>query len=200
MRKALIVIFLTAIEMFVTIPLSGQYDQDEDELPGRFFISPDLGLVFGTITRIEVSPSVGYHITPAIIAGIGGRYEYYREKSYYTQNQTINTNIYGFRVFSRLILFRNLSDFFPIHIPLSIFGHAEYEFLNLDPLYFPTPNADPTQRYWLDSFLAGGGISQRTSKRTYFNIMVLWDLTNTSGSPYVNPILKFGIQFYLFPD
>ena len=198
MRK--LFIFTISLVLFSGLgsKVFSQYGRDEeDELPGRFFISPDFGLVFGTLTRIEFSPSFGYHVTPRLIAGAGGRFEYYREKNYYTHQTEIQTNIYGFRLFSRLIVLKSIDDFIPINIPLSIFAHAEYESLSLEEQYFRIGSAGSGQRFWLDSVLAGGGISQRSGQRTFFNIMVLWDLTNTSSSPYINPIIKFGLQFYL---
>jgi hypothetical protein len=166
-------------------------------LPGRIFIAPDFGLVLGSVTRIEFSPSVGYHLTPRLIIGTGGRFEYVREKYFLNNNIDIQTIIYGYRLFSRLILIKDINEIIPINVPLSIFAHAEFESLSLEERYFRFASIDSRDRFWLNSFLAGAGINQRTGPRTSFNVMFLWDLTNSASSPYVNPIIKFGIQFYL---
>lgn len=201
-RKSLLLLLVS-----IMISLSHGYSQDyprrsenktENELPERFFIAPDFGLVLGDITRIEFSPSLGYHLTPGFILGLGGRYEYVREKDFFTNRISVRTSIYGYRLFSRLILVKNLADIIPIQIPLGLFGHLEFESLSLEEKYFrPGAPFDATDRFWLNSVLAGGGISQPTGLRSSFNILVLWDLTNSASSPYINPILKFGMQFYL---
>ncbi len=173
-------------------------NEEENELPGRFFIAPDFGLVLGDITRIEFSPSLGYHLSPRFILGLGGRYEYVREKNFFTNRISIKTNIFGYRLFSRLIVIENVAEIIPIQIPLGIFGHIEFESLSLEEKYFlPGAPFDAQERFWLNSVLAGGGINQPTGPRSSFNILVLWDLTNSASSPYINPILKFGVQFYL---
>jgi hypothetical protein len=176
-----------------------RYEKDEDkELPGRFFIAPDFGLVLGDLTRIEVSPSLGYHLTPRFIMGIGGRYEYVRKRNFITRQIDVNTHVYGYRLFSRLIVIEDLADIVPIQVPIGIFGHIEFEGLSLEERHFRLGAApDIEGRFWLNSVLAGAGINQPTGPRSSFNVMVLWDITNSASSPYINPILKFGIQFYL---
>lgn len=177
---------------------NAQYYRDqEEELPGRVFIAPDFGLVLGTVTRIELSPSVGYHVTPRLIVGTGGRFEYLKEKYFLNNSLNIQTIIYGYRLFSRLIVIKDINEIIPINVPLSIFAHAEFESLSLEERYFRLAPMDSNARFWLNSFLAGGGINQRTGARTSFNVLFLWDLTNSVSSPYVSPIIKFGIQFYL---
>jgi len=200
--KLYLVVFLGMV-VFISEIHSQDYryereNEKKSELPGRFFIAPDFGLVLGDITRIEFSPSLGYHLTPRFIIGLGGRYEYVREKDFFTNRISIRTNIFGYRLFSRLIVIENIADIVPIQVPLGIFGHIEFESLSLEEKYFlPGAAFDAQDRFWLNSVLAGGGINQPTGPRSSFNILVLWDLTNYASSPYINPILKFGIQFYL---
>jgi hypothetical protein len=93
--KILLLIIL-CIGLSYAVPVKAQYfpEQAQAELPGRFFIAPDFSLVLGNLTRIEFSPLLGYHITPRLIGGIGGRFEYYREKSFINNNLDIQTMIY----------------------------------------------------------------------------------------------------------
>lgn len=197
--KIILYIVFTGFLLATTSPTAySQYDRDEEEeLPGRFFIAPDFGLVLGSATRIEFSPSLGYHLTRSLIVGTGGRFEYVKEKYFLNNQVNIQTMIYGYRLFTRLILIHNIDDFIPINVPIGIFAHAEFESLSLEEKYFRLSATDSDSRFWLNSFLAGGGINQRTGPRSSFNIMILWDLTNSASSPYVSPIIKFGIQFYL---
>jgi hypothetical protein len=193
----LIITFFTGLSY--AEPVKAQYypEQAQNELPGRFFIAPDFSLVLGNLTRIEFSPLLGYHITPRLIGGIGGRFEYYREKSFINNSLDIQTMIYGYRIFTRLIIIKDIDEIIPLNIPLGIFGHAEYESLSLEERYFRLGYSTSNQRYWLNSVLAGPGITQRTGQRTAFNVMVLWDLTSTASSPFSYPTLRFGIQIYL---
>jgi hypothetical protein len=201
MNNRYLLYFLMIVSISLNLYQEGkaQYYREEDdtELPGRIFIAPDFGLVLGTVTRIEFSPSVGYHLTPRFILGTGGRFEYLKEKYFLNSNIDIQTIIYGYRLFSRLVLIKDLNEVIPLNVPLSIFAHAEFESLSLEERYFRLASMDSRQRFWLNSILAGGGINQQTGSRTSFNVMILWDLTNSVSSPYVNPIIKFGIQFYL---
>ncbi len=196
-------ILLILLSLFVgsvfTSNLNGQYynNEDQPELPGRVFIAPDFSLVIGNLTRIEFSPIVGYHLTPRLIAGIGGRFEYYREKNYLTSNVDIQTMIYGYRLFSRFILVKDINEIIPLNVPMGIFAHAEFESLSLEEKYFRLGYSNSEDRYWLNSVLAGVGINQPTGPRSSINVMVLWDLTSTASAPFSYPVLKFGLQFYL---
>lgn len=177
--------------------LAQQPFQDETDPPSRIFIAPDLGLVLGSYTKIEVAPSLGYQVGPRFALGLGGRYEYLRDRTNFIFLDEVETHIYGMRFFSRLTLVKDLRELVPIGVMMGIFGHAEYELLNLETRFFRTGGIEAGDRFWLDTFLAGIGLSQRTGYATSFNIMVLWDLNNTSSSPYINPIIRFGMQIYL---
>jgi hypothetical protein len=105
-----------------TPPANPMYDggnhapADASPLKNRFFFGGSLGLQFGSATYIDVSPLVGYKITPKLHAGVGLTYIYYKVKdSYY--NYAYETSIYGGRVFGRYYILDNL------------FGHAEFEIL-----------------------------------------------------------------------
>ena len=58
----------------------------------KIFIGGNLGATFGTITNINVSPMIGYKITPKTIAGISLTYQYFRQK--YPNGFEYKTNIY----------------------------------------------------------------------------------------------------------
>lgn len=170
--------------------------EPSNDLPGRVFISPDISLILGNLTSIELSPLIGYHLSPRLIVGAGGKYQFYQEKSYISSQLDIKTTIYGYRLFSRMIIIRDINEVIPLNIPLGLFGHVEFESLSLEEKYFRFGHSGSDSRYWLNSVLAGPGISQRTGYRTWFNILVLWDLTASASSPFAYPTLKFGLQIY----
>jgi len=180
MRKiCLHILFLTVLFAFYTNATA----QDSAMLPkhppkeriiDRMFFGGNLGLQFGTVTFIDVSPLVGYRITDKISAGIGVTYQYYHYKD---KVYDFETNVYGGRVFGRYFF----TDY--------LFGHAEYEYLNLEAFDF-----FPRRRVDVGSFLAGGGYFQRFGQISGFMIMLLYNFTESVYTPYTNPIIRIGIN------
>lgn len=174
------------------------YTETEDSyLPeGRWYLSPDFGLVLGNITLIEIAPTLGYQLTPRFSTGFGFRYEYFRQLDYYTRKELINTYKLGLRAFTKLIIIPDLGESFNVPGRIGVFAYTEYEALNLDEEYFGLLQPIDTERFWNHGILIGGGVSQQVAKKIFMNIMFLWDLTNSSSSPYIDPIIRVGGQFY----
>ena len=152
--------------------------------PNRLFTGGGLGLQFGTVTLIDVSPHIGYYLTDALALGLGGTYQYYRYKDRYYE---YSTDIYGGRLFARYYLFENL------------FLHGEYEYLSyeaalVDPFSYFTGD---TKRVGIDSYLVGGGYRQPLGANSYVNLLVLWNLNETLYTPYDNPIIRMGVDLGL---
>jgi hypothetical protein len=173
--------------------LNAQWDIEEESRKGRFFIAPDIGILLGTVTRLEISPVLGYHLADRISFGIGGRYEYYNSKSPYIVYQT---NIWGIRSLARYEFIRDFHNIIPLNIHLGIFGHFEFEALNLDSEVFHTPTLYEG-RYWYNTVLMGVGFIQRTGLNSAVTVVALWDSNTSTSSPYSSPIMRFGFQFYL---
>jgi hypothetical protein len=162
---------------------SGMYAQDSTMLPrhppkeriiDRMFTGGNLGAQFGTVTFIEVSPLVGYRFTDKISAGIGATYQYYH---YNDKVYDLETNVYGGRIFGRYLF----TDY--------LFGHVEYEYLNLEAFDFQRRRVD------VESVLAGGGYIQRISDHIGIVAMILFNFTETAYTPYTNPIIRVGVNF-----
>ena len=86
-------IFLLSIVflLFIAPHSSGQ---EEIDRKGQFYLAPDIGLMLGTTTRIEVAPMLGYYVTNRFTLAAGARYEYYNySKKYYGING-YETSIY----------------------------------------------------------------------------------------------------------
>ncbi len=137
----------------------------------KVFIGGNLGIQFGTVTFADVSPLVGYKFTEKISAGIGATYQYYHYKDRYYD---FETDVYGGRVFARY----NFTDY--------LFGHAEYEHLNLETFDFKRRRVDVV------SVMAGAGYIQRISDRAGIVAMVLYNFTESVYTPYQNPIFRVG--------
>jgi hypothetical protein len=179
---AILLIFI----LLVINNLNGQVSNEKDRkwiLSDRVFFGGNFGLQFGSVTIIDVSPLIGYKVTPKFSIGATLSYRYYAESKYH-----FKSSMYGGSIFSRLSIFQNL------------FGQAEIEGLNFDEYIAKVDTAgnhsiEKTGRIWVGNFLVGGGWSQPLGERGAFNIVVLWNLNETSNSPYQNPIIRMGFTF-----
>ena len=138
--------------------------------PARLELGGNVGLQFGTVTAIDLSPTVGYWITDYLISGLGLTYLYTTDsRSHYS------SDVYGGRLFTSLC-------------PLPEgFLQAEYQIMNVG-YRFP----GETQRDWYHGLLAGGGYLQGLGGNSYLSLTVLWDLLQQPGFPYDNPIIRAG--------
>ena len=140
----------------------------------KVYFGGNVGLQFGTSTFLAISPLIGYKITPKLSAGIGLTYQYYHYKDKF---YNIETNVYGGRLFGRYMFTENL------------FGHVEYEYLNLEAFDFY-----PSRRVDVGSLLGGGGYIQRFSKNVALVAMVLYNFTPSAYTPYQNPVIRIGVN------
>ncbi len=143
----------------------------------KVYVGGNVGLQFGTVTFIELSPLMGYKFTEDFSAGVGVTYQYYRYKDNFYD---FETNVYGARVFGRYLFTDNL------------FGHVEYEFLNLEAFDFY-----PRRRVDVGSLLAGGGYIQRFGSNSAIVAMILYNFTESAYTPYQNPIIRIGVNIGL---
>lgn len=191
-------LILFILLVLIYFPASSQYysnNDNEESRKGKFFITPEFGLQFGTITKIELAPMFGYYLTHRLSVGLGGRYEYFRDTRDYLYNTEMKTNIYGLRGFARFIVIDDFDNIVPIGMNTSVFAHAELEGLNLENRFFNAPVYPDEGRFWYATALLGGGILQQSGPRSAFSAMVLWDVDSSSKSPYINPIFRMGFQF-----
>lgn len=103
--------------------------EDKLRLGGSF------GLRFGSVTHVNISPSVGYEITDRLIGGVGGTFMWYKYRYYDT-----NTIYYGGRTFLMYSIIPQL------HL------NAEYEALNVERSY--------QKRTWIGSPMVGASYTQ----------------------------------------
>jgi hypothetical protein len=145
----------------------------EERFIDKLFTGGNLGAQFGTITFVDVSPLVGYKFTPKISAGLGATYQYYHYKD---QFYDFETNVYGGRIFGRYLFTEYL------------FGHAEYEYLNLEAFDFKRRRVD------VESILAGAGYIQQMGGNATIVAMILYNFTESAYTPYSNPIIRVGFN------
>ncbi|NJO68127.1 MAG: hypothetical protein HC830_01615 [Bacteroidetes bacterium] len=132
-NKILITIIVFGLSSTV---LFSQPKKEEKRLWDRMYVGGNIGLQFGTITNIELSPHVGYYIYPRWSAGIGITYEYYKRNTSIYYLYPINTHIYGYNLFTRLAVIQDLGKTFGIGNGISVIGQAEFEMLSLEKKIF----------------------------------------------------------------
>jgi hypothetical protein len=177
LKNKLVYFFLLGL-FLLTTSVFAQRMIDEGGSPPlkeRLFYGGNLGMSFGTITFIDVSPLVGVMVTNRLSGGVGATYQYFNDRRFIGGN----SSLYGGRIFSRYNVFPN------------VFAHAEYENLNFD-LY--NPNSDRFERSWVPGFLIGGGYFTPFGQRGGANFTFLYNLLyDVRRSPYNEPfVIRFG--------
>lgn len=141
----------------------------------RLVYGGNIGLQFGNVTVINISPQVGYKVTDRFVAGIGVTYLYARFRSF---NTIFENKILGYNAWSRYYPFENL------------FAHVEYNRLYSE--WQPWTNKG---KYWIDGVLVGGGYRQPIAGNLAANILVLFNLKYSDEWPFRNPMVQAGFGF-----
>lgn len=145
----------------------------------RVFWGGNLGASFGTVTNIDISPALGYFLTPKIAVGTGISYQYVKDRR---SIPDLELQIAGARVFTRLYPFNQ------------IFLHAEYEYLRYRTNFFSGYEMETIQ---ISSLLGGGGYRYQIGSRSYAYIMLLYNFTEPYYSINSNPLLRVGVDIGL---
>ena len=152
----------------------------------KVFFGGNFGLGFGNITRVNISPQIGYRFTDHFAAGTGINFQYVAFKEKYSNGDLFykaSQGVVGLNVFGR---------YYPIRqFMLQVQPEANYIFGK--EIYY---DSNPRQEYTLNtkivpSLLAGGGVVL-PSGRGAFIISVFYDVLQDANSPYGNkPIMNF---------
>jgi hypothetical protein len=168
--------------------VSGQGSREEaPSLRERLFFGGSFGLQFGSITDIQVSPVVGLWLLPRLAVAVGPDYRFY--KDWYGK-----TNIYGGKAYLEYVVIQNLSSIIPIGANTGIFLHLEDEVLSLESSFWKNPPVT-SDRFSINTVLAGAGISQQIGRRSSFNFIVLWALNDSGIQVYSNPEIRISFIF-----
>jgi hypothetical protein len=168
--------------------ISGQKSKEEPPpLKERLFFGGNFGLQLGTITNIQVSPVVGFWVLPRLAVAVGPDYIFYKDPEY-------RTNIYGGKGYLQFVIIKDISSVIPLGSNTGIFLHVEDELLSLQSSYWKNPPIT-SDRFYINTVLAGGGISQQIGRRSSLNIMVLWALNESVYDVYSNPEIRVSFSF-----
>jgi hypothetical protein len=160
-------------------------DEDENDPDLKYYTGANLSLQFGNSSFVDFSPLVGYRITETFSVGVGGTYQYlsYRVYSSSGNASRFSTNTYGARIFSRLVIYKN------------VFVHGEYENLNVDVYNSLTGQLN---REWVPGLLFGGGFMQQAGERVAYNLTILYNFKDSVKSPYGSPLVFRAGFLYFF--
>jgi hypothetical protein len=201
MRKRIIICWLLFLLAYSAA--NAQYEKEEFQQlrwQEKVFYGGSFGLMFGTVTDIEVSPTVGYRLTRNLSVAVGPKYRYYRDSRVYSSTSqpqtsyTIEGHIYGGRSYLQFYILNNINDFIPIGLNAGIFLHTEYEILSLENDDF-RPLSEGSGRYAIHSVFIGGGLRLPLGEKAAVNLMILWNVNESFDSPYTSPIIRFGFTF-----
>ena len=196
MKRKLYILAFCAI---LALPASAQQNHSFRD---RLFFGGSFGLMAGSYTDIELSPIVGYYITPRWAAGFGITYEYYNNKYHWDIRDPVTgqqrferyeTHIWGGRLFTNYVIVDNVNDWIPLGLNFRILAHAEYELMSYEKGFL---NYQKPGRELNHSFLVGGGLRFPMGRRSSMNLYVLWNLNSQLNSFYgPGPIIRMGFNF-----
>lgn len=162
---------------FISSQAIAQREIYSDSIPfkDRLYFGGNLGLQFGTITLIDVSPLVGVMITPRLSGGVGGTFQYYDDNRF----QGAQGTSYGGRVFGRYNILPN------------IFTQAEYESINWNAYDF---FAEDFRRTWSNALFLGAGYFAPFGNRGGANFTFLYNVLHDNlNSYYAEPyVIRVG--------
>lgn len=168
-------------------PYEQKATEDTPALKERLFYGGSVGLVFGTITDIQLSPVVGIWVLPRIAVATGPSYRYYKD-------QFAKTAIYGGKAYVQFVIIQDINSFLPLGVHTGFFLHAENELLSLKTSFWkPTPYH--SDRFYVNTVLAGAGISQQVGRRSSLNFIVLWPLNDSDYELYSRPEIRISFIF-----
>ena len=178
----LLMIFVSFSELY-----SQKSRSEPPPLKDRLFYGGSLGLQFGTVTDIQVSPIIGIWVLPRLAVAAGPNYRYYK-------NYLMSTDIYGVRAYTQFVLIQDINSIIPVGMHTGIFLHCENELLSLKSSSWKNTTYT-SDRFYLNTVLAGAGLSQQIGRRASFNIMVLWALNDSYYNIYSNPEVRVAFTF-----
>ena len=165
---------------------SDQEDKDPDEkrtFSEATYFGGGLGLTFGTVTSIQVSPQLGYKVDRKgkFSTGVGLMYWYYND-SRFTPSYEAST--YGYSLFSRYRVIE------------ALFLHAEFQQQSVQLGNAAIAGEDGNvPREWVPFLFLGGGYAAHLGGRSYLLAQVMWDVIQDRRSPYLRgePIFSVGV-------
>jgi len=177
----------------------------KDNFWRRIAVGGNLGVQFGSITGITISPEARIRVIDQLYVGAGFIYQYFKVNDYFFDTTNLEYISYSSNTFGGRLYFRYyLSGFFENWIG-NFFAHTEYEYLHYiipfeyDPhgryidVYTGLPYSRGREIVDIHSFFVGGGYRQPIAGRAFIDFLILVNLNDTPNSPYTNPVFRLGV-------
>jgi hypothetical protein len=144
----------------------------------RSYYGGSLGLQFGTVTLVDLSPLMGIMLNSRLSTGLGATYQYYEDNRF----QGNAGSSFGGRAFVRYNLLPN------------IFAYSEGETINWNAYNY---GQDNFQRTWTEAFFIGGGYFASFGPRGGANFTFLYNLRYSNREAYyIEPyLIRVGFVF-----
>ncbi len=171
-NKFPLLFFLAFLGLQVNASAQREFHTDSTfSFKDRRYFGGNLGLQFGTVSLIDVSPLAGIMLSPEFSMGIGATYQYYNDLNF----QGTAGSSYGGRAFARYNVLPN------------IFAYSELESINWNAY---NVFEDDFQRRWTEAFFVGVGYFAPFGSRGGANFTFLYNLRHSNrGSYYSEPYL-----------
>lgn len=196
--------FFNLVSIILVITLLFSYTNVKSQVKERktfsekLFYGGSIGLLFGTVTRVDILPQVGIWVIPQWAVGVGGRYTF-RKESYNllgSDSKPYKAHIWGVSGFTQILPFPDLNKTFKIGIKGGPIFHGEWEGLYLDKGLVNPSLSETNSKGWVHLILVGVGYHFPIGEKAGLNILAMWNLTDSQYSPYSsNPMLRFSINF-----
>ena len=153
----------------------------------RLFYGGSVGLQFGSITDIQLSPVIGLWVLPRLTVAVGPDYRFYKDPD-------VRTDIYGGSVYAQFFIIQDLDNLLKLGMHYKFFAMAEDELLSLKSSSWKNPPYS-SDRFFVNTPMAGGGISQPLGQRSSLDLMILWPLNMPDYPIYSNPEIRVNFIF-----
>ncbi len=158
-------------------PPAAKSEKPKTPLRDRLFFGGNIGLNFGTLTYINVSPVIGYKLTEKLGTGLGPTYSYFKDDR--DKRYTYETHTYGGRTFLQY------------QVMESVLLYSEYEMVNIE---VPDLLFTKLVRKNISSLFLGGGYTQQVGRASAISLMVLFNVIESDYTIYENPLIRTGIN------
>jgi hypothetical protein len=179
--KSKFLLFFAILFLGIHLSAYSQREVNTDStfsLKERGYFGGNLGLQFGTVTLIDVSPLAGVMLSPKFSLGLGATYQYYNDLSF----QGTAGSSYGGRVFARYNVLPN------------IFAYSEVESINWNAY---NPFEGDFQRRWTDAVFVGAGYFAPFGARGGANFTFLYNLRHSNRESYYSEPYQIRVGFVL---
>ncbi|MDP2176124.1 MAG: hypothetical protein Q8K70_09480 [Bacteroidota bacterium] len=155
-KNILIIIVLVCLHASLNAQIEEKDSFKNRTFKERLTFNVGGGILFGTVTNVNILPQIGYRLTPRLTTGIGGNFQYFSD----SRTPPIDFMIYGGNAFTRFT------------VDPRLFLQAEYQ-----KLYYNNTNGDYV--------MVGGGFMPGAGFFISAYYLLLYPPDNIYGQPFV---------------